>query len=211
MVYKKVGYNAAHMKEFVRPIESDHEPRLSELVWELDAADLALLKRYSWYIRIPTERNLIKVFGETSHLYHSFGDFIRKIVNGDIESDDEKATYTATVITDLAQKHHWTLSEYETAFVQLDLPDWDSMHIELEDSLSEALEESKEAFSNLAIDRVNSMIEAEEQIISLLAQCVREQRIEIGKQALGTVKDVAKVGAGTILGMAAWSKLTKKT
>jgi hypothetical protein len=210
IVCKEVGYNAAHMKEIAKPVENDPEPRLSELVSELDAADLDLLKRYGWFINIPTEHTLNRVLEESSNLHHSFGQFLRKVINGDIESHDEKVNFTSTVITDIAQKHYWILSRYETANVELKQPDADAMHVELEVSLSEALEESREAFSNLAIDRLESIIDAEQLVINLLADCVREKRILMGKQALGAMKDVAKVSAGTVLGMAAWSKFIKK-
>ena len=139
------------MYESVKRAEGEPEPLLSELMIELDHADLNVLKRYGWFINIPTEHNFSRVLAETGHLYHSFGQYLRKMIHGDVDQDSHKVSMTATVI-----------------------------------------------------------IDGEESVLILLSRELKEKRIDMGRHAIDSAKDVLKVGAGTVLGMAVWNRVNKK-
>lgn len=198
------------MYESANPTENEREPLLSELMIELDHADLTVLKRYGRFINIPTEHNFSRVLDDTRHLYHAFGQYLRKMIHGDVELDAHRVAMTATVINDIAHKHHFILADYETPHVKLGTPDWEQIHEELASDLAEAICISPQAFSDLAIDRLESLIDGEKSVLILLARGLKEKRIDLGRQALDSARDVLKVGAGTILGIAAWNRLVKR-
>lgn len=198
------------MPEVPRSIESDAEPELSELIAELDAADLAILKRYAWFINIPSNRNHEKVAAETACLYDSFGQFLRKILNGEIVEDPERVTLTTTVMIDIAQKHHWTLSEYATDKVIISTPNWEEMYEETRTELTRALDTSPAQFSSLAIDKMQNLFNCDTTVMSLLIAGIQQRRRETGRHVLGAAKHFLTISAGTAVGLSAWQRFGRR-
>lgn len=198
------------MDETLRDIEDGPEPELSELLSELDNADLAVLKRYRRFIARPTSGNQNKIDDATAHLYHSFGLTVRKILNGDFDADEGRVVSAATVIHDIAQNHHLILSDYATQRIQIDAPNWEQMKEEISRDLEKALKESPAHFSTVAINGIEMLIDSEATLLDVLSSVRRQRRIEIGKKALSSTSDILKVTAGTVLGIVVWKKLTDR-
>lgn len=197
------------MEEFGRPIETTPEPSLYELVTELDSADFAVIRSYGRYINIPTERNYHKRLDDISHLYHSFGKYLQKLVHGDIEKN-ERVPFATTALVNIIQKHHGILAEYQTDQVIVMEPEWEDLESDLSDDLMAALDNSDTDFTNVAIDRLQFLIGGEDIVLMMLAKGVQQRRIEFGRRAVSHTKDLLKISAGTVIGFALWNKYLKK-
>ena len=192
------------------------EPTLPEMIAAVDHADTILCMTYSRYIDRPTPRREKAITECTNDLFDSFGNLLRKVINGSTkplpenELYEENAAILATVLHNITESHSVLLADYTDQIVLPTDKEKEEALRGLTDVLQEEAEESDETLIDAALSRLKGVCESDMEVIEVVTAKKVWIRRELAKKALASCGKITQIAVGSATGIVIAEKLLNR-
>lgn len=189
--------------------EGGHETAYSEAISEFDAADSALLMQYARYMDKPSAGRMYELQEASTDSFDAFSDVMVHVLPNLEDDEHEAAAILATMLCAMSRNHAQLINEYiDDGRI---MGDDEELQDEIEAVTGMFEGYDREALAEAALDYLKEIRDGDMEAIEHYVIIKSDSPAAYAKERLikGSI-DIAKIGAGTLLGIFLYDKVFGK-